>query len=71
LIKDFTKLPYDKKKQAIARKTPPFYTKSESYTRSQEIFFCDKCGDTSFELLENNKPTKKCCRCGAPYVSNK
>jgi len=71
LIDDYTKLPYDKKKQAIARRNPPYYTKSDNYSRSQELFFCNKCGDTSFEMLDNNKKTGKCCRCGERYVINK
>jgi len=67
LIKDYSKLPYDKKKQAIARGKPPHYTIKDSYSRSQEIFFCDKCGDTSFELLDDGKKTGKCCRCGVKF----
>jgi len=61
------KFPYDKKKQAIARKSPPFYTTNPLYSRSQEIFFCSNCGDTSFELLNDGKQTGKCCRCGVKY----
>jgi len=60
---------YDKAKQAKAREHPPFYTTNLSkYARSQEIFGCNKCGDTSFELLENGKPTGRCCRCGEKFT---
>jgi len=61
------KFAYDKKKQSIARKSPPFHTTKDSYSRSQQIFFCSKCGDTSFELLEDGNQTGKCCRCGVKY----
>lgn len=61
------KIQYDKKKQAVARKSPPFYTTNSIYSRSQQIFFCNNCGDTSFELLDNGKQTGKCCRCGGKY----
>jgi len=67
MIKDFSKLPYDKKKQAEIRKVGPFYVSNPKYTRSQELFFCNKCGDTSFELLDYGKHTGKCCRCGVKY----
>jgi len=69
LIKDYKKLPYDKKKQALARKNPPQWTIKDTYSKSQELFFCNKCGDTSFELLDNDKQTGKCCRCGLKYAS--
>ncbi len=67
MIKDFSKLPYDKKKQLEAVKKPVFYKTDVKYSRSQELFFCNKCGDTSFELLEWSKPTNKCCRCGNKF----
>lgn len=64
MIKDFSKLKYDKIKQAKARKMVPFFTTSPTYSKSQELSFCNNCGDTAFHLLENNVDTKKCCRCG-------
>jgi len=63
------KIPYDKKKQAISRKHPPFYTTKDSFTKSQELFYCSKCGDTSFELIEDGLFTGKCCRCGVKFAS--
>jgi len=45
----------------------PFYELHKKYSRGQKVTFCKKCGDTSFELLEDKKPTKRCCRCGDAY----
>jgi len=67
MIKDFSKLPYDKKKQIEARKHPVFYTTDAKYTRGQALYFCNKCGDTSFELLDYGEATGKCCRCGGKF----
>jgi len=62
------KFQYNKIKQAKAREHPPYWTKDTSkYTRSQEIFGCNKCGDTSFELIEDDHPTGRCCRCGEKF----
>jgi len=58
---------YDKKKQAEARKHPPFYTTDSKFSRSQIVRFCNECGDTAFELEENGKLTSKCCRCGKSF----
>jgi len=48
-----------------------FYIRDPKYSRGQVVRDCKKCGDTSFELLENKKKTGKCCRCGEKYVINK
>lgn len=48
-----------------------FWKSKEVYSRGQIIKYCKKCKDTSFELLENKKPTGRCCRCGSKFVSNK
>jgi len=63
-------IPFDKKKQIFARKPKPFYIGNPINSRSQQISFCTKCGDTSFELLDNGEPTGKCCRCGVKYASS-
>ena len=51
--------------------SPAFHTTHKKYSRGQLIRRCEKCKDTSYELLENKKITGRCCRCGAKYVSNK
>jgi len=67
MIEDYTKLPYDKVKQAIAAQKPPLYSTDPKYSRSQELFFCNKDGDTAFELLDKGKKTGRCCRCGEKF----
>jgi len=64
------KAPFDKVLQhKINGKT--YYTLNIKYSRGTVVTFCDRCGDTSFELLERGKRTAKCCRCGEKYVSHK
>ena len=46
---------------------PPIYLSDKKYWKNQKITECKKCKDTSFELLENMKPTGRCCRCGVKY----
>jgi len=67
MIEDYSKLHYDKVKQAKAALNPPLYSTDPKYSRSQELFFCNNDGDTAFELLENGKKTGKCCRCGQDF----
>lgn len=43
--------------------------KSDSkYSRSNYVKQCDKCKDTAFELLIDNKKTGRCCRCGDKFT---
>jgi len=45
----------------------PKWRSDPKYTHTNQIAFCKKCRDTSYELKENGVDTGKCCRCGDPY----
>lgn len=48
-----------------------FYTSNPMFSRSQVVRNCNKCGDTSFEMLDKGKLTGKCCRCGEKFAKQR
>ncbi len=44
-----------------------FWRTDVKYSHTGDVTFCKNCGDTAFELLDNKKPTGKCCRCGESF----
>jgi len=46
---------------------PALWKTNPKYSHTNQIQYCKKCRDTSYELKENGVDTGKCCRCGELY----
>ena len=60
----------DKKGGGIGQHQPALWKTNPKYRHTNEIRFCKNCNDTAYVLIEDNKVTNRCCRCGEDFKSD-